>query len=58
MLLDTSFEVNPNGESAPRLAEIRRSLTSVYPQVGPIWAYRTSLRKTDKSPSLRPTLVQ
>jgi len=38
MLLDTSFEVNPNGEPPPRLAQIRRSLTSVYPQVGPIWA--------------------
>ncbi len=38
MLLDTSFEVNPDGEPTPRLAQIRSSLTSVYPQVGPIWA--------------------
>ncbi len=38
MLLDTSFEVNPDGEPTPRLAQIRKSLTSVYPQVGPIWA--------------------
>ena len=38
MLLDTSFEVHPGGQPTPRLAQIRRSLTSVYPQVGPIWA--------------------
>ncbi len=38
MLLDTSFEVNPGAEPTPRLAQIRQSLTSVYPQVGPIWA--------------------
>ncbi len=38
MLLDTSFEVNPGDEPTPRLAQIRQSLTSVYPPVGPIWA--------------------
>lgn len=38
MLLDTSFEVNPGEDPTPRLAQIRRSLTSVYPPVGPIWA--------------------
>jgi cytosine/adenosine deaminase-related metal-dependent hydrolase len=38
MLLDTSFEVNPGGDPTPRLAQIRSSLTSVYPPVGPIWA--------------------
>lgn len=38
MLLDTSFEVNPSDQATPRLAQIRQSLTSVYPQVGPIWA--------------------
>ncbi len=38
MLLDTSFEVNPGEEPTPRLAQIRQSLTSVYPPVGPIWA--------------------
>jgi 5-methylthioadenosine/S-adenosylhomocysteine deaminase len=38
MLLDTSFEVNPGAEPTPRLTQIRQSLTSVYPQVGPIWA--------------------
>jgi 5-methylthioadenosine/S-adenosylhomocysteine deaminase len=38
MLLDTGFEVNPGAKVTPRLAQIRQSLTSVYPQVGPIWA--------------------
>ncbi len=38
MLLDTSFEVNPGEEPTPRLAQIRKSLTEVYPQVGPIWS--------------------
>ena len=38
MLLDTGFEVNPGEEATPRLSQIRQSLTSVYPQVGPIWA--------------------
>jgi cytosine/adenosine deaminase-related metal-dependent hydrolase len=38
MLLDTSFEVNPGPDPTPRLAQLRRSLTSVYPPVGPIWA--------------------
>jgi cytosine/adenosine deaminase-related metal-dependent hydrolase len=38
MLLDTSFEVNPTGDPTPRLAQLRSSLTSVYPPVGPIWA--------------------
>ena len=38
MLLDTSFEVHPDSDQTPRLAQIRRSLTSVYPPVGPIWA--------------------
>ncbi len=38
MLLDTSFEVNPGGDPTPRLAQIRSSLTTIYPPVGPIWA--------------------
>jgi hypothetical protein len=38
MLLDTSFEVNPGPDPTPRLAQLRKSLTSVYPPVGPIWA--------------------
>ncbi len=38
MLLDTSFEVNPGDDPTPRLSQIRESLTSVYPPVGPIWA--------------------
>jgi 5-methylthioadenosine/S-adenosylhomocysteine deaminase len=38
MLLDTSFEVNPGTDPTPRLAQIRQALTSIYPQVGPIWA--------------------
>ncbi len=38
MVLDTSFEVNPSGDSTPRLAQLRASLTSAYPPVGPIWA--------------------
>lgn len=38
MLLDTGFEVNPGGEPTPRLKQIREALTTVYPQVGPIWA--------------------
>jgi len=38
MLLDTGYEVNPGPDPTPRLAQIRQSLTSVYPQVGPIWA--------------------
>ncbi len=38
MLLDTSFEVNPTGDPTPRLSQLRSSLTSVYPPVGPIWA--------------------
>jgi hypothetical protein len=38
MLLDTSFEVNPTGETTPRLAQIRSALTAIYPPVGPIWA--------------------
>ena len=37
MLLDTGFEVNPGPDATPRLAQIRQSLTSVYPAVGPIW---------------------
>jgi 5-methylthioadenosine/S-adenosylhomocysteine deaminase len=38
MLLDTSFEMNPGEKTTPRLSAIRQSLTSIYPQVGPIWA--------------------
>ena len=38
MLLDTSFEVNPGPDPTPRLADLRASLTKVYPPVGPIWA--------------------
>ena len=38
MLLDTSFEVNPGPDPTPRLQQLRQSLTSTYPQVGPIWA--------------------
>jgi 5-methylthioadenosine/S-adenosylhomocysteine deaminase len=38
MLLDTSFEVHPGSDPTPRLDQLRRSLTSVYPPVGPIWA--------------------
>ena len=38
MLLDTGYEVNPGPDPTPRLAQIRQSLTSVYPPVGPIWA--------------------
>jgi hypothetical protein len=38
MLLDTSFAVLAGGDPTPRLAQIRASLTSIYPPVGPIWA--------------------
>lgn len=38
MLLDTGFEVTPGADPTPRLSQIRQSLTSVYPPVGPIWA--------------------
>ncbi|MBV9830880.1 MAG: amidohydrolase family protein [Marmoricola sp.] len=38
MYLDTSYELHPSGDPTPRLSSLRRSLTSVYPQVGPIWA--------------------
>jgi 5-methylthioadenosine/S-adenosylhomocysteine deaminase len=38
MLLDTSHMVNPNGEQAPTLAQLRADLVREYPQVGPIFA--------------------
>lgn len=38
MLLSVGFEVHPGDEATPRLAEIRKALTSIYPPVGPIWA--------------------
>jgi len=38
MLLDTGYVVNSAPTPAPTLSAIRQSLTSVYPQVGPIWA--------------------
>ena len=57
MLLDTSFEVNPDGEpdSAagpdPEVADL--GLPAGGADLGV-----AHLRKTDKSPSFRPTLVQ
>jgi len=38
MLLDTSYQGQPNEVPTPRLAQLRAELTSSYPQVGPIWA--------------------
>ena len=38
MLLDTSFQGQPDGDPTPRLAQLRADLTSNYPPVGPIWA--------------------
>ncbi len=38
MLLDTSYQGQPDGGRTPRLAELRAELTSTYPPVGPIWA--------------------
>ena len=38
MLLDTSFEVNPGPDRLRGWPGLRKSLTSVYPPVGPIWA--------------------
>jgi len=38
MLLDTSFQGQPDADGAPRLAQLRAALTSTYPPVGPIWA--------------------
>jgi 5-methylthioadenosine/S-adenosylhomocysteine deaminase len=38
MLLDTSFEGQPDGDPVPRLEQLRADLTSHYPPVGPIWA--------------------
>jgi hypothetical protein len=37
MLLDTSHQGQPDGDSTPRLAQLRADLTSNYPPVGPIW---------------------
>ena len=38
MLLDTSYQGQPDGDPTPRLAQLRADLTSNYPPVGPIWA--------------------
>jgi 5-methylthioadenosine/S-adenosylhomocysteine deaminase len=38
MLLDTSYELNPGPDPTPRLSSIRKSLTEIYPPVGPIWS--------------------
>jgi 5-methylthioadenosine/S-adenosylhomocysteine deaminase len=38
MLLDTGVQGTPNGAASPSLGDLRRTLTSIYPQVGPIWA--------------------
>jgi 5-methylthioadenosine/S-adenosylhomocysteine deaminase len=38
MLLDTSYQGQPDGDPTPRLAQLRANLTSTYPPVGPIWA--------------------
>jgi hypothetical protein len=38
MLLDTSYQGQPDGAPTPRLAQLRADLTSNYPPVGPIWA--------------------
>jgi 5-methylthioadenosine/S-adenosylhomocysteine deaminase len=38
MLLDTSFQVRPDGSPPPTLAELRAALVAQYPQVGPIFA--------------------
>jgi 5-methylthioadenosine/S-adenosylhomocysteine deaminase len=38
MLLDTSYQGQPNDDPTPRLAQLRADLTSNYPPVGPIWA--------------------
>jgi len=38
MLLDTSYQGQPDSEPTPRLAQLRTDLTSSYPPVGPIWA--------------------
>jgi 5-methylthioadenosine/S-adenosylhomocysteine deaminase len=38
MLLDTSYQGQPDKGLTPRLAQLRADLTSTYPPVGPIWA--------------------
>jgi cytosine/adenosine deaminase-related metal-dependent hydrolase len=38
MLLDTSYQGQPDKGLTPRLAQLRADLTSAYPPVGPIWA--------------------
>jgi 5-methylthioadenosine/S-adenosylhomocysteine deaminase len=38
MLLDTSYQRKPLGDTTPSLQQLRTALTRVYPQVGPIWA--------------------
>lgn len=38
VLVDTSYEVVPDEDPTPRLAQLRADLVSKYPQVGPIWA--------------------
>jgi hypothetical protein len=38
MLLDTSYQVNPGAEAAPKLSKLRADLIGQYPQVGPIFA--------------------
>jgi hypothetical protein len=41
MLLDTSYQGQPNDDPTPRLAQLRADLTSSYPPVGPIWGGRS-----------------
>ena len=38
MLLDTSYQGQPDDVVTPRLEQLRADLTSAYPPVGPIWA--------------------
>jgi 5-methylthioadenosine/S-adenosylhomocysteine deaminase len=38
MLLDTSFQVRPDGSAPTTLAQLRAALVAQYPQVGPIFA--------------------
>jgi hypothetical protein len=38
MLLDTGVQATPDDSAAPSLADLRSTLTGIYPQLGPIWA--------------------
>jgi 5-methylthioadenosine/S-adenosylhomocysteine deaminase len=38
MLLDTSYQGQPDGGPPPRLQQLRADLTKTYPPGGPIWA--------------------